>query len=118
MDNKALMTVRQNRYSVPVALAGRRVAARIGAREIVGRSTMGVRSRATDRLSERFGVSAQLDHYLELLARKPGALAALAWRWHQERERGQWPGCFDELWARIGERYRRRRRPPGRWSTC
>ena len=35
VDSKALATVRQNQYSVPVALAGLRVAARIGAREIV-----------------------------------------------------------------------------------
>ena len=52
-----------------------------------------------ERLHGRFGASAQLDHYLELLARKPGALArslALA----QERERGAWPACFDELWTR------------------
>jgi len=31
VDSKALVTVRQNRYSVPVALAGRRVLARVGA---------------------------------------------------------------------------------------
>ncbi|MCA1698769.1 MAG: IS21 family transposase [Actinobacteria bacterium] len=34
VDSKALVTVRQNQYSVPVSLAGLRVAARIGAREI------------------------------------------------------------------------------------
>jgi hypothetical protein len=56
-----------------------------------------------DRLIDRFGVAARLDHYLELLARKPAALIgsiALA----QERDRGAWPGCFDELWAAITER--------------
>src|ERR1019366_4110901 len=48
----------------------------------------------------KFGTSAQLDHYLELLARKPGALehsVALA----QERDRGSWPDCFDQLWAAL-----------------
>ena len=34
VDAKSLVTVRQNRYSVPVSLAGLRVSARIGAREI------------------------------------------------------------------------------------
>ena len=34
VDAKALVTVRQNQYSVPVALVGLWVAARIGAREI------------------------------------------------------------------------------------
>src|SRR5206468_2081634 len=35
VDSKALVTIRQNRYSVPVGLVGLRVAARIGEREIV-----------------------------------------------------------------------------------
>jgi transposase len=103
VDSKALITVRQNRYSVPVALVGRRLRALIGAREIVvcceGREVA-----RHDRLVGRFGVCAQLDHYLELLARKPGALAG-SLALHQQRERGGWPGCFDELWARISERY-------------
>ncbi len=34
VDAKSLVTIRQNRYSVPVALAGLKVSARIGAREI------------------------------------------------------------------------------------
>ncbi len=111
VDQKALVTVRQNRYSVPVSLAGLRVAARIGAREI-GISHDGREVARHLRLDERFGVSAQLDHYLELLARKPGALVrSLALG--QDRERGHWPECFDELWrgieARVGPP-----RPPAR----
>ena len=102
VDSKSLATVRQNQYSVPVRLAGLRVAARIGAREIVfchdGREVA-----RHERLHGRFEVSAQLDHYLELLALKPGAFArSLALR--QERERGRWPDCFDELWRGIEER--------------
>ena len=94
-----MATVRQNQYSLPVHLAGLRVAARIGAREIVFSHDGKVVARH-QRLQERFGVSAQLDHYLELLKVKPGALArslALA----QEREQGRWPDCFDELWRAI-----------------
>ena len=49
-------------------------------------------------------MSASLDHYLELLARKPGALAG-SLALSQERERGAWPSVFDELWAKITERY-------------
>ncbi len=103
VDAKALITVRQNRYSVPVALAGLRVDARIGASEII----ISHRDRQVarhERLHGRFGTSAQLDHYLELLARKPGGLERslpLA----QERERGAWPACFDELWTELRERY-------------
>ncbi len=102
VDSKSLATVRQNQYSLPVRLAGLRVAARIGAREIVffhdGREVA-----RHERLHGKFGTSAQLDHYLELLALKPGALArSLALR--QERERGKWPDCFDQLWQGIQER--------------
>jgi transposase len=103
VDAKALVTVRQNRYSVPVGLVGLRVTATIGAREITI-SHAGRQVARHDRLVGRFGVAARLDHYLELLARKPAALigsVALA----QERERGAWPDCLDELWARIVERY-------------
>ena len=99
VDSKALVTVRQNQYSVPVALAGRKVLARVGAREIV----IIVDGRAVarhERLVERYAVSARLDHYLELLARKPGGLAG-SLALHQERERGGWPACFDELWQAI-----------------
>jgi transposase len=105
VDQKSLVTVRQNRYSVPVALAGLRVGVRIGAREIV----LGHDGREVarhERLHGRFGTSARLDHYLELLRRKPGALERslpLA----QERERGRWPSSFDELWASLTDRYGR-----------
>ena len=99
VDAKALVTVRQNRYSVPVTLAGRRVVARVGAREITiihdGRVIA-----SHERLNDRFAVSAQLDHYLELLAKKPAALAG-SLALHQERERGHWPECFDQLWQAI-----------------
>ncbi len=102
VDSKAMVTVRQNRYSVPVGLVGLRVRARIGASEI---SIIhdGQVVAVHERLSGRFGASAQLDHYLELLAIKPGALArSLALS--QARERGRWPDCFDALWAAIEQR--------------
>jgi transposase len=105
VDSKSLVTVKQNRYSVPVALAGLRVAARVGAREIViahhGREVA-----RHPRANGRFQVVARLDHYLELLRIKPGAFAGslpLA----QERARGGWPQEFDRLWQRIEERYGR-----------
>jgi hypothetical protein len=114
VDAKSLVTVRQNRYSVPVALAGLKVSARVGAREITI-SHAGKTVARHERLHGRFGASAQLDHYLELLARKPGGLEhslALA----QERERGAWPRAFDELWARWPPATGARR-PRARWST-
>ncbi|HEY2437942.1 MAG TPA: IS21 family transposase [Solirubrobacteraceae bacterium] len=105
VDAKSLVTIRQNRYSVPVTLAGLKVSARIGAREITI-DHAGVEVARHERLHGKFGTSAQLDHYLELLARKPGGLehsVALA----QERDRGRWPDCFDALWGGLVDRYGR-----------
>ena len=105
VDSKSLATVRQNQYSLPVALAGLRVAARVGPREITFSHDGRVVARH-ERLQGRFATRAQLDHYLELLKRKPGALArSLALL--QEREQGCWPECFDRLWAGLTERYGR-----------
>jgi transposase len=103
VDAKSLVTVRQNRYSVPVALAGLKVSVAIGATEI--RVTHRDREVARhERLHGKYGTRATLDHYLELLARKPGGLARslpLA----QERDRGNWPATFDELWNALRARW-------------
>jgi hypothetical protein len=105
VDQKSLVTIRQNRYSVPVSLAGLRVGACIGAREITinhGGQVVAIH----ERLHGRFGTSAQLDHYLELLKRRPGGMEhSLALQ--QERGRGAWPACFDELWTALTARYGR-----------
>jgi transposase len=102
VDAKALVTVRQNKYSVPASLAGLRVIAQIGAAEIrvFHREKEVARH---ERLHGKFGTRARLEHYLELLARKPGALARslpLA----QERDRGHWPEPFDDLWGLLREK--------------
>jgi transposase len=103
VDAKALITVRQNRYSVPVALAGLKVSVQVGASEI--RITHRDREVARhERLHGKYRTRATLDHYLELLVRKPGALARslpLA----QERDRGSWPATFDELWTALRARW-------------
>ena len=92
----------QNRYSVPASLAGLKIRARIGASEISFWHDGKVVA-AMSGCTAHYRISAQLDHYLDLLARKPGALArSLALR--QERDRGGWPECFDELWTAIQER--------------
>lgn len=102
VDAKAMVSVRGNRYSVPASLAGRRVRAQIGANMIdVWHEGKIVASH--ERLAGKYETSAKLEHYLDLLARKPGALSrSLALR--QERDRGDWPSCLDELWEKIAER--------------
>ncbi|MEA2233450.1 MAG: hypothetical protein QOD83_3266 [Solirubrobacteraceae bacterium] len=102
VNAKSMVVVRRNHYSVPVALVGLTVRARVGASEVTvmhdGRDVA-----RHPRLRGSQQRSAQLDHYLELLARKPGALkGSLALR--QQREQGAWPACFDELWAAIEQR--------------
>ena len=103
VDAKALVTVRQNRYSVPVSLAGLKVSVAIGASEI----RIAHRDREVarhERLHGKYRTRATLDHYLELLLRKPGALArSLALS--QERDQGRWPEAFDELWAALRARW-------------
>jgi hypothetical protein len=99
VNQKAMITVRRNHYSVPVRLVGTKVAARVGAREIEVLAD-GRRVATHPRLRGSQLRSARLDHYLELLKDKPGALEhSLALR--QEREQGRWPGCFDQLWKAI-----------------
>ncbi len=102
VDAKALATVRTNRYSVPASLAGLKIRARVGACEVSFWHD-GKQVARHERLTGSHQISAQLDHYLDLLVRKPGALArSLALR--QERDRGDWPACFDQLWTAIQER--------------
>lgn len=102
VNQKSMIVVRRNHYSVPVRLVGSKVAARVGAREIDVLADGKLVARHP-RLRGSQLRSARLDHYLELLARKPGALEhSLALR--QEREHGRWPECFDELWQQLRER--------------
>ena len=72
VDSKALVTVRQNRYSVPVSWPGS--GRREDRREEITISHAGQVVARHERLHGRYGTSAQLDHYLDLLARKPGGL--------------------------------------------
>ena len=102
VNQKSMITVRRNHYSVPVRLVGTKVAARVGAREIEVLAD-GQTVARHPRLRGSQLRSARLDHYLELLKHKPGALEhSLALR--QEREHGRWPDCFDELWKLLNER--------------
>jgi transposase len=102
VNQKSMITVRRNHYSVPVRLVGARVRARVGAREIEVLSAGEVVA-SHPRLRGSQLRSARLDHYLELLVRKPGALEhSLALR--QQREQGRWPDSFDQLWQALAQR--------------
>ena len=103
VDAKGTIRLRTNRYSVPVRLAHRRVEYRLHATqvEIVHEG----RVVATHpRLQGRHEFRLELDHYLELLWRKPGALSR-SLPLHQARARGEWPAEYDRLHAQLQERF-------------
>ena len=74
VDAKARICVRQSYYSVPARYAGRRLEVRLGATSLTvydGASIVAQHARSLHKYSEDL----VLDHYLEVLSRKPGALA-------------------------------------------
>jgi transposase len=74
VDAKARVCVRQSFYSVPARYAGRRLTIRLGATTVEvldGARVVAVHDRAIGRYAEVL----TLDHYLEVLQVKPGALA-------------------------------------------
>ncbi|MGH8921948.1 MAG: IS21 family transposase [Actinomycetes bacterium] len=97
VDRYAQIMVRQARYSVPARLIGARVRVALSASELVVFD--GSRRVATHpRLLTRGGAQLELDHYLEILLGKPGALpgsTALA----QARTAGRFTPAHEAFWA-------------------
>ena len=97
VDTKGRICVRQSFYSVPVGLARREVRVRLGAQSFEVMSEGKVV--ATHQRSLHKGTEdLVLDHYLEILLRKPGALpgsTALA----QARSAGVFGPVHERFWA-------------------
>jgi len=97
VDRYARVMVRMARYSVPARLIGRKVRVSLRASELVvfdGRVEVARHARSVRKGSQTL----LLDHYLEVLARKPGALpgaTALA----QARGAGTFTPAHDVFWA-------------------
>jgi transposase len=97
VDRYARVSVRQVHYSVPARLIGGRVRALLRATEVRiydGKRLVAVHERST----VRGGQVLALDHYLEVLTRKPGALpgaTALA----QARASGAFTATHEAYWA-------------------
>ncbi|MET1156702.1 IS21 family transposase [Arthrobacter sp.] len=97
VDRSSLITVRMVKYSVPARLIGRKVRVSLRASEVVvfdGRTVVA----RHQRVAARSGQSVQLDHYLEVLKTKPGALpgsTALA----RARQSGAFTSAHDAFWA-------------------
>ena len=97
VDRFAQVTVRTNRYSVPVRLIGRRVRVLLHASDLViydGHAEMA----RHERLPGKSGARLDLDHYLEALVRKPGALPG-ATALEQARAAGKFTPVHDAWWA-------------------
>jgi hypothetical protein len=73
VDTKARICVRQRFYSVPARYAGRRLTTRLGATtvEVFDGATVVARH---ERAVTKYAEVLVLDHYLEVLKVKPGAL--------------------------------------------
>lgn len=97
VDAKARVCVLQSWYSVPARLARRRVQVRLGARALQildGGQVVATHARSLHKGTQDL----VLDHYLEVLGRKPGALAgatALA----QARAQGVFTDAHDRFWT-------------------
>jgi transposase len=102
VDRKARVCVRQRWYSVPAHLVGREVDVRLGARALTvvvdGRTVA-----AHERSPRKGSQTLVLDHYLEALARKPGALSS-SLTLAQAREAGIFTSAHDRFWRRARRR--------------
>jgi transposase len=103
VDARARVCVRQSFYSVPARYAGRTLIARIGGTRIEvveGAMVVACHERTVVRGSQTL----VLDHYLEILARKPGAMpGALAT--HQARQAGVLTAAHQAFWTRARRRF-------------
>ncbi|MBV9612028.1 MAG: transposase [Acidobacteriaceae bacterium] len=102
VDGHGCVSVKYNRYSTPLR-PGARVEAQVDA-TYVSVWSEGRRVARHERCYSKRQEVLDLEHYLTVLERKPGALAhskALT----QYREAGLWPESFDQLWAKLKERH-------------
>ncbi len=103
VDAKGRISVRRNHYSVPIHLAHGTVEVRAHAQRIEAWSS-GQLVAVHERLQGLHGERLELDHYVELLWNKPGALDRSR-PLRQLRDRGRWPACYDELLRQQRDSY-------------
>ncbi|WP_020578920.1 IS21 family transposase [Actinopolymorpha alba] len=97
VDRFAQVTVRMNKYSVPAHYVGRQLRVLLHASELVVYDGQAAVARH-ERLMTKGGVRLDLDHYLEVLFRKPGALPG-ATALEQARKAAMFTPIHDEWWA-------------------
>jgi transposase len=102
VDSQGCVKVRTNWYSTPLR-AGSRPEVKI----LPAYIEVWCEGRLVARHERCYGRAQQvlnLEHYLEVLERKPGALAGST-PLKQWREQGRWPASFDRLWESLQQRY-------------
>jgi hypothetical protein len=102
VDQTGCAKVRTNSYSVPLK-AGSIVEARVSSTTVEFRH-QGKRIASHERCYSRLQKIFDLEHYLDVLERKPGALRGLT-PLAQWRAQGRWPENYDRLWAQLTERH-------------
>lgn len=99
VDSRVRVSVRQSFYSVPVRFAGRRLTVRLSASVVQildGSAIVAQHERAVGRLTE----SLILDHYLEILKVKPGAVPG-ATALVQARRSGAFTASHQRYWDAV-----------------
>ncbi len=104
VDSLRCVRVRTNRYSVPLS-PGTGIEARVHA-DTVELWHEGKRVALHERSYSRQQKILDLEHYLDVLRKKPGALAGST-PLVQWRQAGRWPASFDQLWQALNLRHGR-----------
>jgi transposase len=103
VDAKARVCVRQRWYSVPAHLAGKEVTVRLGARHVEAHHD-GHPVARHERSPRKGTQTLALDHYLEVLVRKPGALPS-SLTLAQARASGAITEAHERFWARARRKH-------------
>ena len=105
VNSLGCVKVRTNSYSAPLA-AGTEVQVKLRP-AVVEIWHGGKRVGEHERCYGRYQEILDLEHYLDVLEHKPGALAGSK-PLEQWRQAGRWPASYDRLWAVLMERHGRR----------
>ena len=103
VDGKGCVKVKTNWYSTPL-WPGNRVTARVWPSHIEIEQHDG---KCVARHAREYGRGRQilnLEHYLDVLEKKPGAMAGST-PLEQWRAAGRWPECMDLIWKRLEARH-------------
>ena len=104
VDTQGCVKVRTNRYSTPLKPGGKTRVRLLPSSVEVWQERKCVAQH--ERSYARYQQVLNLEHYLEVLGRKPGALAGST-PLKQWREQGRWPESYDRLWNLLQQRHGR-----------